>query len=473
MRGSFSPKERAVAVDLARDDLYFYSRWMMLERRGIQWLRASHHPVICDALTKVFRGEIKRLILNLPPRYSKTESVECFVSWALGHAPDSEFIYTSYSATLAAKNSWETRETVAHEAYREIFPDVRLRGDSQARDHWRTTQDGVVYAAGSGGTITGFGAGKERPGFGGAIIIDDPLKPDEATSELQREGVISWFQNTLESRRNSADTPIVVIMQRLHERDLAGWLLDGGNGEKWEHVCCPAITADGTALWPEKHTLDDLRRMQQANGLVFAGQYMQRPAPLEGALFKPDQIQYIDAEPAGVRWVRAYDLAATKDDGDYTASVRMGKWNDRIVIADVIRLRGSPDEVERTLVATASRDGHACEIHLPQDPGQAGKAQIQYLTSKLSGYKVKSSPETGDKVTRASPLASQVNVGNVYMVRGGWNRQFIEELRVFPNSTNDDQVDAGSRAFAALVGASRSFFASDPAVLGATLRSVR
>jgi predicted phage terminase large subunit-like protein len=459
MRGQFPPKELAVAIDSAREELYFYSRWMMLQRRGMKWLRAAHHPVICDTLTKVFRGEIKRLILNLPPRYSKTESVECFVSWALGHAPDSEFIYTSYSATLAAKNSWETRETVAHEAYREIFPGVTLRGDSQARDNWRTAQDGVVYAAGAGGTITGFGAGKERPGFGGAIIIDDPLKPDEATSEVTREGVITWFQNTLESRRNSSDTPIVVIMQRLHERDLAGWLLEGGNGENWTHVCCPAITDDGNALWPEKHTLEDLRRMEQANPWVFAGQYMQRPAPLEGALFKPDQIQTIDAEPAGVRWVRAWDLAATKDAGDYTASVRIGKWNDRIVVADVARFRGSPDEVERALVATASRDSTDCEIHIPQDPGQAGKSQIQYFTSKLVGYRVKSSPETGDKLTRASPFASQVNVGNVYMVRNpSWNRAFIEELRVFPNGTNDDQVDAASRGFAAIVGARRSFF---------------
>lgn len=290
MRAGFSAKERAVAVDTAREDLYFYSRWMMLQRRGIKWLRAPHHPVICDALMKVYRGEIRRLILNLPPRYSKTELIECFVSWSLGHAPDSEFIYTSYAATLAAKNSWETREIVAHEAYREIFPSVQLRGDSQARDHWRTTEGGVVYAAGAGGTITGFGAGKERPGFGGGILIDDPHKPDEATSEVTREGVLTWFQNTLESRRNSADTPIVVIMQRLHERDLSGWLLEGGNGEKWEHVCCPAITDEGNALWPEKHTLEDLERMRLANPYVFAGQYMQTPRPLGGAFFTEDHL---------------------------------------------------------------------------------------------------------------------------------------------------------------------------------------
>lgn len=290
MRGNWDAKERAVACHKAREDLYFFSRWMMLQERGIKWLRAPHHQVICEALAKVYRGEIRRLILNLPPRYSKTRLVESFVAWTLGHAPDSEFIYTSYSATLAAKNSWETRELVAHEAYHEIFPELKLRDDSQARDHWRTAQGGVVYAAGAGGTITGFGAGKERPGFGGCLVLDDPHKPDEATSEVTREGMLTWFQNTLESRRNAADTPIVVIMQRLHERDLAGWLLEGGNGEKWEHLCCPAITEDGGALWPEKHTLDDLERMRQANTYVFAGQYMQTPRPLGGAFFTEDHL---------------------------------------------------------------------------------------------------------------------------------------------------------------------------------------
>src|SRR5690606_8763121 len=106
-------------------------------------------------------------------------------------------------------------------------------------------------------------------GFGGAIVIDDPHKPDEATSEVMRENVIEWFQNTLESRKNSKDTPIILIMQRLHENDLAGWLLAGGNGEQWEHVCLPAIQEDGTALWPEKHSLEDLRRMEGASPYVF------------------------------------------------------------------------------------------------------------------------------------------------------------------------------------------------------------
>ncbi len=439
----------------ARDDFYSFVRWMFFQRKHFHWLAAPHHQRICEALDRVYQGEIKRLIINVPPRYSKTELVLNWLAWCLGRAPDAEFILTSYAAQLAINNSWIARELVQHEEYRAIFPDTQLRSDSAAKHDWRTTAGGTVYAAGSGGTITGFGAGKQRPGFGGAIIIDDPHKPDEANSDVMRQNVLDWFQNTLESRKNDPkNTPIVLIMQRLHEHDLAGWLLNGGNGEKWEHVCLPALNEQtGEALWPEKHTAEMLRTMQQASPYNFAGQYQQRPAPLEGGLFKPDSIPVIDAIPEGqsIKWVRGWDLAATVD-GDFTAGGKIGRLADgRFVIADMVRLRCGPDERDAAMANTASRDGKGTRISIPQDPGQAGKTQVLYLTRKLAGYTVDSSPETGDKVTRAEPLAAQVNVGNVMMLRGPWNDQLINEMRMFPNGANDDQIDSLSRAFAALI----------------------
>ncbi|MDE2391052.1 MAG: phage terminase large subunit, partial [Rhodospirillales bacterium] len=154
--------------------------------------------------------------------------------------------------------------------------------------------------------------------------------------------------------------------------------------------------------------------------------------------------------------VRAWDLAATKAigtrDPDWTAGVRMTKTAEgRFIVDDVVRLRGSPDEVEATIVATASRDGRGVQIRLPQDPGQAGKAQTLYLTRKLAGYRVHAQPVTGDKATRAAPFASQVNIGNVAVVTGAWNRAFLDELSGFPSAMHDDQVDAASDAFAGLI----------------------
>lgn len=461
--------ERFVAAELARADLYFFARHMFRQRRGFKWQRAPHHRLICDALMRVYRGECKRLIINIPPRYSKTElAVVMFIAWALGQAPDAEFIHTSYSATLTGENSSAVRDLIQHEEYQAIFPAVELAGE--ARSHWSTTAGGVMYSTGSGGSLTGFGAGKMRPGFGGAIIIDDPHKADEARSDTVRQGVIDWFQNTLESRKNDpANTPVIVIMQRLHEKDLAGWLLGnrgpemkgpavaGGNGEVWEHLCLSAWQDDGTPLWPEKHAADELLRMETAAPYTFAGQYRQRPSPPDGLVFKPGKIETIDALPAGpITWARGWDFADSKG-GDFTAGGKVGKLRDgRYIIGGMERERFTTDARDKLLLTTTQRDGTGVRVSLPQDPGQAGKGQVLALTRMLAGYPVRSSPETGDKVVRSEAFAAQVNVGNVVMLRGAWNDPLVEEMKTFPNGSFDDQIDALSRGFNELLGAGHS-----------------
>jgi predicted phage terminase large subunit-like protein len=292
-----------------------------------------------------------------------------------------------------------------------------------------------------------------REAFGGAIIIDDPHKADEARSDQIRKGVIDWFSNTLESRKNDpARTPIILIMQRLHEDDLAGWLLAGGNGEQWDHVCLSALNDDGSPLWPEKHSADDLARMERANPYVFAGQYRQRPAPPSGGIFKPDMLTTIDAPPAGVQWVRGWDLASLNGAGDFTAGALIGRAPDgRFVIGDIVREQVGPDDRDKIMVNTKARDDKKTRISIPQDPGQAGKTQVLDLTRKLQGARIHSSPESGDKVTRAEPFASQVNVGNVLIVKGSWNDALRAEMALFPSGKFDDQIDASSRAFALLI----------------------
>ena len=186
---------------------------------------------------------------------------------------------------------------------------------------------------------------------------------------------------------------------------------------------------------------------------------MQRPAPAEGGIFKPDQITIIDDLPAGeIKWCRGWDLASTVD-GDWTAGAKIGRLPDgRFIIADMVRLRDGPDKRDAAIKNTASLDGRSVKISIPQDPGQAGKTQVIYLTRELAGYNVKSSPESGDKITRAEPLGSQVNIGNVMMLRGEWNASLINEMRMFPNGSNDDQIDALSRAFSEVMVPRRSFF---------------
>lgn len=440
----------------ARKRLLLFSRYAFAKRTGGKWARNWHQEKIALALEKVERGETRRLIVNIPPRYSKTQlAVIDFMAWSIGRNPDAEFIHTSYSARLAANNSAMAREIVGADWYRSTFPDVTLRADAQAKDDWRTTAGGVAYSVGSGGTVTGFGAGKMRSGedrrFGGAIIIDDPHKADEARSDVIRTGVIDWYHNTLASRRNGPNTPIILIMQRLHEDDLAGHLLRGGDGHVWEHLKIAALDEHDEALWPNKHTAAELKIMREAAPYTFAGQYQQEPAPPEGNMFKPGKMDVLDAAPAGTKWIRGWDFGATDGGGDYTVGGKLGITPDkRFIIADVIRFQGGPDQVEAELLSAAKRDGPSVRVRIPQDPGQAGKFQAGHMTRKLAGFTVKAVPVSGDKITRAEPFASQVNIGNVAMVRGEWNDALVGEMRMFPNGKHDDQVDALADAFAEL-----------------------
>ena len=247
-------------------------------------------------------------------------------------------------------------------------------------------------------------------------------------------------------------------MQRLHENDLSGYLLAGNDDDEWQHLKLSAIQDDGTALWEQKHSIDKLRQMQIASPYMFAGQYMQEPAPLDGGVFKPSNIEIIDAVPAGnIKWVRGWDLGATVG-GDPTAGAKLGKLPDgRLVIADIVHGDVSSDDRDRMMKNTASQDGKGVLISIPQDPGQAGKTQVQYLLKLLQGYKVHTSTETGDKVTRAEPFASQVNVGNVLMVKGDWNQGVIDEMRMFPNGAHDDRIDGLSRAYSQLIDSTFSY----------------
>ena len=441
------------ARDMARDDLYFFSRYMFKLRRGYAWIRADHHAAICDALMRVFRGECKRLIINVPPRYSKTElAVVNFAAWAMGKAPDSEFIHTSYSGTLAANNSFQARELVQYDEYRHIFPEVEIRGDSNAKNEWRTTEGGVFYATGAMGTITGYGAGKHRPSFGGAIIIDDPHKADEAKSNVKRRNVIEWFSTTLESRKNSKDTPIILIMQRLHQEDLAGWLLNGGNGEKWEHIMLPALRDDGTALWPEKHDAETLKRMEASNRFVFAGQYQQRPTVQGGNIMRGDWFQLADVPPRiKYRVIYADTAQKTAEHNDYSVFEEWGLGEDgKIYLLDLIRGKWEIPELERRAPAfwnkAKSRDmaamGQLRQMKIEDNASGTGLIQRMKLDHRIPVAGIK---RTKDKYTRLSDVVGYIESGYVCLPRNApFLSDFVGECEAFTaddSHPHDDQVD--------------------------------
>ncbi len=259
--------------------------------------RKSHHLQIADKLERVLEHEITRLIINIAPRYGKTEMCIHFIAWSLANYPDSQFIYVSYGKGLAVKQTQAIREIVSHPIYQQLFG-IKIKESSRAKGNFETQQGGAVYAAGAGGEITGRGAGiKGVKRFGGLIVIDDIHKPVEVTSDTIREGIHEWYLNTLYSRVNTQDTPIVFIGQGLHEDDLRAKLINGYDGKKWDTLILPSLDHNGNALYPEMHTAEDLLQMKDVMPYIFSAQFQHNPIPAGGAVFKEEWWVLLDEEP--------------------------------------------------------------------------------------------------------------------------------------------------------------------------------
>lgn len=428
----------------ARTDLLAFAQYTLPSYRI-----GRHHRLIAEKLQAVEQGQIKRLMVFAPPRHGKSEIVSRrFPAWYLGRNPGRQFIGASYGADLASDFGRDVRNIVGSSEFSALFHGVSLAEDSAARNRWHTNAGGSYLGAGVGSAITGRGAH--------LLCIDDPTKDREAAeSATIREATWNWYTAVAYTRLMPGGA-IVLTTTRWHSDDLAGRLLEqmAAGGDQWDVLSLPAIDEAGEALWPEAYDAAALRQIRAAIGeRDFAALYQQTPTVAEGAIFAVEQIAIRDIPPAGRgQWVRAWDLAATAATGgrnpDWTCGVLLHIAPDnRLTVCDVVRFRAAPEGVEKGIVETANKDGRRVTVSIPQDPGAAGKSQSEYLARQLLGFTVRTSRETGSKATRAMPVASQANSGNLSICRGPWNRAFLEELRGFPNSPHDDQVDALSRAF--------------------------
>lgn len=320
----------------ALSSLMFFTRYFFKHTNKKKWELNDHHMQICEALDKVVSGEIKRLIINIAPRYSKTElAVRSFIAFGLARNAAAKFIHLSYANELALDNSEAIRETVKSEAYQKLFPYVQVKQKTDSKKKWYTTENGGIYATATGGQVTGFGAGQvdedlddffgsdddNKEPFNGALIIDDSIKPEDADSPLIREKVNKRFDSTIRNRVNSRNTAIIIIGQRLHENDLPGYLLSNEPGI-WTVLSIPCIRNHGTkeakALWSFKHTLEELLTMEVQNPVVFARQYMQQADSITGKLYKKFKT-YKDA-PQYLPTIKA--VVDTADEGsDFLCSI--------------------------------------------------------------------------------------------------------------------------------------------------------
>lgn len=300
-----------------------FTRGMFQYLNKTPFIVGAHHRMICDALDRVVKGGTRKLMINIGPRYGKTELCsKQFIAYGFAINPQSNFLHLSYSGGLTMENSMGVKDIIKSDYYKAVY-ETRIKPSEDSRAKWSTVQGGKMYATSTLGQITGFGAGRtdkeesdgeaddeqvideffERfnpDGFAGAIVIDDPIKPQDALSENVRETVNRRFETTIRNRVNSRKTPIIIIMQRLHEHDLCGYLLDVEPNE-WEVLKIPVISYDENgeevALWPFKHTIDELHHLRDINSWVFDTQYMQEPKPIEGLLFPKEETKYFEVIP--------------------------------------------------------------------------------------------------------------------------------------------------------------------------------
>lgn len=390
-------------------------------------------------------------MIQMPPGSAKSTYASILLpAWWYTRHPLDSIIAACHTSALAAYFGRRARAVVFEE---KSTLGYGIAAGDRSSCHWSTTGGGEYFAVGVRGAIIGRRAD--------LAIIDDPVKSQmEVGSLAQRDKLWEWYRSDLLPRLKP-DGRIVLVMTRWHPDDLCGRLL-ASEPEQWQRVSLPAFglqrdqmkRSPGETLWPAWEDFETLRRKQSTAGEhVWLAQFQQAPVAPGGNLFKVehiDVVDYIQPQVTG-RVVRAWDLAAATcptRDPDWTVGLKLlRQGNGRYVVLDVVRLRGSPRQVEETILSTAHLDGNEVIIGLPEDPGQAGKSQVAYLTAALAGYNITSSRETGSKVTRASPVSAQIEGRNFAMLRANWNYSFLEEMREFPNGGKDDQVDALSRAF--------------------------
>lgn len=379
-----------------------------------------------------------------PPRHGKSEMTTVrYPVWRLKRDPGMSIILGAYNQTLAEKFSRKARRIA-------LADHLPLSAERATAGDWETTAGGGLRAVGVGAGVTGHG--------GNLIIIDDPVKNrEEAESEVYRERCWEWYTDDLYTRLEPGGQ-MVLIQTRWHHDDLAGRILKSDQASKWTVINLPAEAEEndplgrayGEALCPDRYDLKALLdRRETLGNYGYSALFQGRPAPREGGMFKREWFEILPTAPADPnRRVRYWDLAATKDGGDWTVGTLISRHGSIFVINDVRRVQGSPQDVEKLITQTAALDGPTVKIYMEQEPGSSGVVVVEHYARALAGYAFEGIRSTGDKVVRADPLSSQAQVGNVKLVAGTWNEAWLIEAEGFPMGAHDDQVDSASGAFA-------------------------
>lgn len=431
------------------------------------FIPGQYLALLASTLEKCRAGIIKRLIINLPPRTLKSLATSvAFVAWLLGHEPSKQIMCASYGQDLADKHARDCRALINSPFYRNLFPGTILSPDKHAVSDFMTTRKGVRMSTSVGGSVTGRGAD--------IIILDDVMKPDDALSEARRKTGNEWYRTTLSSRLNSKkDGVVIIVMQRLHQDDLVGNLLE--TEDQWEVLSLPAIAQRdeeylierpirsytyqrkaGEALHPERDSLETYEKVRKEVGeFVFQSQYQQNPMPIEGGLIKREWLKFYEPAqlPKEFCWIlQSWDTAnGCGELNDYSACTTWGLLYTDFYLLDVYRKRVTYPQLKRAVV-DLFRKYHPFKILI--EDKSSGISLIQELKSddiyNVAPYK----PAPGsDKIMRLGIQSIKFENGRVYLPKQApWLDDYVRELTGFPGTKYDDQVDSTSQALDVLGG---------------------
>lgn len=460
-------------------DLELYTKVMFKHQYQSSFVVAKHHREMISALQDVVDGKCKRLMINIAPRYSKTELViKNFISWGFALNPKCRFLHLSYSDLLVKDNSETIRSIMKNSLYKSLFPASALERDKGNNQKWKTMAGGEFYAVSTQGQVTGFGAGNVDKSeedledlanmgsgfdldqetedmlraleantniFQGAIIIDDPIKPEDADSEIIRERINLRFENTIRNRTNSRNTPIIIIMQRLHEHDLCGYLQEI-EPDEWRVLSIPCIQTDENgkeyALWPFKHTLEELYKIREANAIVFDTQYMQDPKPREGLMYGEGFRTYTREElPTGLAAHRKWNYTDTADTGaDHLCSICFIDTPTYAYVTDVLFTDAPMEVTEPQTADLLTRNGTVDALIESNNGGRGFSRSVKrLLRERRKNFKcvVRTFTQTQNKKSRIYTYSASVM--NDIVFPEGWERKWPKFYQAIMSYRKDNK----------------------------------
>jgi predicted phage terminase large subunit-like protein len=489
--GRFLTPEVATAKNRCERSHLDFTRYHFKKRQNAKFQVNWHHYLIAQALEKVISGEIENLVINVPPGSSKTEMAMInFMARGLALNPWCRFLHLSYSDELALLNSQTTRDLVESEEFQEMWP-LQLANDAKAKGRWNVLVDGKkaggVYATSLNGQITGFRAGHMRPGFMGAILIDDPLKPEDAFSKPKLAAANRRLITTVKSRKANPKTPIVIIMQRIAEGDPCGFIQGGNIPGEWHYLKVPALmdeesfnmlpeaikflvdkgpttTKGRFSYWPEKELLSELLTMERGDGAdqsgsrisrhVFGAQYQQNPVALGGNIIRGEHFERYTVLPQlAYRQIFADTAQKTAERNDFSVFECWGKGrNGKIYLLDMIRGKWEAPELKRRAIAFWHKhnqldvDQYGTLRNMVVEDKSSGTGLIQDIGSnKLDPIPIEPIERTRDKLTRVMDVVAYIEAHIVCIPADApFTNDFVAECEAFTADDThafDDQID--------------------------------